>query len=339
MTYYRLNGLPETAPMDLYPLTFDPIYVPKIWGGRNLARLFGRDLPSGQAIGESWELADLPSAVSVVRDGPLAGRGLDELTRRLGPALLGPGRPAADGRFPLLLKFLDATDILSLQVHPDAEAAARIGRGAVAKSECWYVVESRRGFIYRGLLPGVSLEQFRLAVEQDQAHRFVRRLDVSAGQLHALPPGTVHALGAGVVVAEVQTPSETTYRVTDWGRGREIHVEQSMQCIRAGLEPAAATDEGDCLDMTVFRVCRRRLDAGRALELPRGRLVALMVIDCAPGTCVRHAGSVMPQVDLAPGRTVLLPADLRAAQVVAGGPALLLEVTLGEAAGGEQKLP
>ncbi|HOD84939.1 MAG TPA: class I mannose-6-phosphate isomerase [Phycisphaerae bacterium] len=317
--------------MDLYPLTFEPIYVPKIWGGRNLERLFARRLPPGEPIGESWELADLPSAVSVVRNGPLAGRGLHELTRSLGPALLGEARPAGDGRFPLLLKLLDANDILSLQVHPDARAAAEIGGTAVVKSECWYVVESRGGFIYDDLLPGTSLERFRRAVEQDQAERFVRRLDVAAGEFHRLPAGTVHALGAGVVVAEVQTPSDTTYRVTDWGRGREIHVEQSMRCIRVGLDPPGArASDPDSVDMAAFRVRRRRLDAGAPLDLPPGRLVAAMVLAAAPGTHVRHAGGVLPRVDLAAGDTVLLPAALQAVQVVAGGPGLLLEITLGE---------
>ena len=217
--------------MEPYPYKFVPIYKEKIWGGRNLQRLFGRDLPAGESIGESWELADLVEGVSRVANGPAAGTSLTDLTGRLGPRLLGRARPMPDGRFPLLLKLLDANDKLSLQVHPDADAVKAIGPGAALKTECWYVIESRGGMIYKGVLPGVTAEQFRKAVQSDTVERFVNACKVEAGDFHYLPAATVHALGAGVVIAEVQTPSDTTYRVTDWGRGREIHVERSMQCI------------------------------------------------------------------------------------------------------------
>ena len=155
--------------MELYPYKFNPIYVEKIWGGRSLHRLYGRDLPRGKLIGESWELADLAVGVSVVSNDPQAAATLTELTRQLGPALLGGCPPMPDGRFPLLLKLLDANDILSLQVHPDAEAVGRIGGDAALKTECWYVVESREGFIYKGVKAGVTAGQFRAAIESDAA--------------------------------------------------------------------------------------------------------------------------------------------------------------------------
>ena len=238
--------------MEPYPYKFVPIYKKKIWGGRNLQRLFGRDLPAGESIGESWELADLVEGVSRVANGPAAGTSLTDLTGRLGPRLLGGSRPMPDGRFPLLLKLLDANDILSLQVHPDADAVKAIGPGAALKTECWYVIESRGGMIYKGVLPGVTAEQFRKAVQSDTVERFVNACKVEAGDFHYLPAATVHALGAGVVVAEVQTPSDITYRVTDWGRGREIHVERSMRCIHFAetddfTEAADAAPDGDTL--------------------------------------------------------------------------------------------
>ena len=124
--------------MEVYPCKLEPIYVEMIWGGRNLERLFGRELPAGRKIGESWELADLPGRVSAAGNGPQAGASLTDLVGELEGELLGGAAPMPDGRFPLLLKLLDANDILSLQVHPDAEAVQAIGGDAALKTECWY---------------------------------------------------------------------------------------------------------------------------------------------------------------------------------------------------------
>ena len=319
--------------MSTYPLTFAPIYLEKIWGGRNLHRLFGRELPEGQAIGESWELADLPEGVSVVTNGPDAGTTLTELTARLGSRLLGGAAAMPDGRFPLLLKLLDANDILSLQVHPDADAVAAIGGDATLKTECWYICESRDGIIYKGCLPDVSAEMFRNAIETDLVEQVVRRYDVADGDFHYLPAGTVHALGAGVVVAEVQTPSDTTYRVTDWGRGREIHVDRSMQCIH--FEPAddeAPGADGETLLVTeFFTVARRVLAGGGAAVCPPGRCAALMFLEADQGATVRHGGDIEPAVAVRAGNTVLLPADLASPVVDAAGSCEWLEIVLPEA--------
>jgi mannose-6-phosphate isomerase len=315
--------------MDVYPYRFEPIYIEKIWGGRSFERLFGRPLPDGASIGESWELADLPEGVSIVANGPAAGTSLTELTRRLGADLLGRARAMPDGRFPLLLKLLDANDILSMQVHPDAEAVAAIGPGAALKTECWYVLESRDGMIYKGVLDGVTREKFREAIEADTAERVVRRIDVAAGDFHFLPAGTVHALGAGVVVAEVQTPSDTTYRVTDWGRGREIDVERSMQCIHfAPAGDVAPGADGETLLVTdLFTVARRAAAGGESSPLPAGRCAALMVLEGGPVE-VRHAGEAEPVTLVRAGDTVLLPAALGEAQAVGVEAGSWLEVTL-----------
>ena len=329
--------------MEVYPCTFEPIYVERIWGGRNLERLFPRELPPGKRIGESWELADLPGRVSVVSNGPLAGTTLSELTAGLGSDLLGAARPMPDGRFPLLLKLLDANDILSLQVHPDAEAVEAIrasGEQAVLKTECWYVLESRDGMIYKGVEDGVTREQFRHAVESDTVEEVVRPVRVAAGDFHYLPAGTVHALGAGVVVAEVQTPSETTYRVTDWGRGREIHVERSMQCIH--FTPADDTPPGAAgetlLATDFFTVALRSVAANETAALPAGRCAALMILRASgpveirlPAGGIGHAGGVEAVTRLGPGQTVLLPAALSGASLLSGQAASWLEITLPDA--------
>ena len=315
--------------MNIYPYKFEPIYKEKIWGGRNLERLFGRRLPDGKKIGESWELADLAEGASVVANGPDVGKGLRELTGRMGTELLGQARPVGGG-FPLLLKLLDANDVLSLQVHPDAAAVRRIGGDAALKTECWYVVEGRQGYIYKGLLPGATPPQFRAAVENDTAESLVKRYDVTAGDFHYLPAGTVHALGAGVVVAEVQTPSDTTYRVTDWGRGREIHVERSMECIHfAPADDRAPGASGETLLATeYFTVALRTADANRKQHLPQGECIALMFLSGDKPIEVFHAGAVEPAVPVRAGDTVLLPAALRGGGVVSSGAYSYLQITL-----------
>ena len=317
--------------MDVYPLKFEPIYKEKIWGGRNLERLFGRKLPPDALIGESWDLADLAEGVSVVRNGPAKGSTLTDLTEELGPKLLGKTKPTPEGRFPLLLKLLDANDILSLQVHPDAQAVARIGPDAAPKTECWYMVESRDGFIYKGVLPGTTPEQFRRAIETDTAETRTRRIECKTGDFHYLPAGTVHAIGSGLVVAEVQTPSDTTYRVTDWGRGREIHVERSMQCIHfepdVGPIPGAG---GDCLLKTeFFEVFLNNFEEGRRGEnvVSGGQCTAWMIVEGRGGTIT---GDFDEPVEFAAGDTILIPAALRNLTVTAAGPGKCLEIVLPE---------
>ena len=317
--------------MRITPLTFEPIYLEKIWGGRNLERLFGRDLPVGKQIGESWDLADLPNGASVVADGPAKGATLTELTAEMGSALLGGARAMPDGRFPLLLKLLDANETLSLQVHPDEAAVADIGGDAALKTECWYVLESRHGYIYKGVADGVTPQQFRSAIEADTCENVITRFDVTTGEFHYLPAGTVHALGAGVVVAEVQTPSDTTYRVTDWGRGREIHVDRSMQCIHFHPPAAAPGASGRTLLVTdYFTVAHRTAGEGEPFLPAAGRCTALMILSAAASVGVAYDNDGGEAISVGAGQTVLLPAGLEGARTQSPKPCSFLEITLPE---------
>ena len=233
----------------LYPLVFEPIYKEKVWGGRRLEAL-GRELPgdAGTAIGESWEVVDLATTSasggggnaehSVVRNGPLAGQTINQLIAEYGRDLIGDLPLSPQGGFPLLLKYLDASENLSVQVHP-SPAYAAAHPDAFLKSEAWYIIDCEPGaVIYKGIKEGVTPEQLRAAIKANTDEAVVPLMvgvPVRPGDCHYLPSGTCHALGGGILVAEVQTPSDTTFRVYDWGRtGRELHVEAALACIHFG---------------------------------------------------------------------------------------------------------
>ncbi|MEM9414633.1 MAG: type I phosphomannose isomerase catalytic subunit [Planctomycetota bacterium] len=261
--------MPETTL--LYPLLFEPIYKEKVWGGRAFERL-GRTLPgdADTPIGESWELVDLASTSasggggnaehSVIANGPLAGTSIDALIDEHQSRITGD-IAGATAAFPLLIKYLDASENLSVQVHPSPEYAA-VHPEAHLKSEAWYIVDAKPGaVIYKGLKPGVDADQFRAALaanHDDAVLPLLNTVPVAAGDCHYLPSGTCHALGAGVLVAEVQTPSDTTFRVYDWGRThRELHVDQAIACIDFESAPSDGPSQWE------VRVDRREPTARR----------------------------------------------------------------------------
>jgi mannose-6-phosphate isomerase len=227
--------------MNPCPIIFEPIFKPKLWGGRKLEALLGKSLPPNEPIGESWEAADLEDDQSVVAAGPAKGMRLDELVRQWGEGFLG-GADLFEGRFPLLLKYLDAREDLSVQVHPSPAVASARGGVTRVKNEAWYILDAEPGgCIYRGLTPGTTEAGFRAAIANGSCASLLQRIPVRPGQCYYLPSGTVHALGAGVVVAEVQTPSDVTYRVFDWnrvepatGKPRTLHVDDALASINFG---------------------------------------------------------------------------------------------------------
>lgn len=220
----------------LYPLIFHPILQQRVWGGRALERLFHKDLPPAPTpIGESWEISDQPDAVSVIANGPLAGKDLRFLMDSQRDALLGESSGAA-GRFPLLIKLLDAQQPLSLHVHPPASIAAFLN--GHPKTEMWYVAEARpNSELLAGLKRGITREGFAARLTAGFVADCFHRLHPKAGDALFLPAGRVHALGAGCVVLEIQQNSDTTFRVFDWnrlgldGKPRPLHLEQALQCI------------------------------------------------------------------------------------------------------------
>lgn len=234
----------------LDPFRLEPILLDRPWGGTRLSE-FGKSLPPDSSIGESWELVDLPQEVvpsiddpsSLVLDGPFAGARLRDMVADAAEDLMGPVAPTPDGRFPLLFKLLDAREHLSIQVHPNADYATRHPEARL-KTESWYVIDSAPGArIYLDTAPGVTVTEVESVMGTPGIVPLLGTQPAEPGAFHHVPAGLIHALGAGVLIAEVQTPSDTTFRIYDWageyGRSpRQLHPAESMASIT--LHPGAA---------------------------------------------------------------------------------------------------
>lgn len=287
------------------PLVFQPLFMERIWGGRRLETLFGKRLPPGVPIGESWEVVDRPEAQSVVDDGPWAGRTLHDLWVNHRREVF--GNIADAPRFPILIKLLDAQDKLSVQVHPPVSVAEEL-KGE-PKTECWYIADATPAAeLYVGIRPGISRAAFEQAIENGSADEHLHRIPVQAGDAMFLPSGRVHAIGAGNVIVEVQQNSDTTYRVFDWnrtdtdGQPRTLHIQDSLRCIDfADCEPALVAPNGEALVRdTLFHLERWELGATREAA-PPGEMA---IVGCVSGS-VECAGTALQA-----GGFFLVPAAL-----------------------------
>lgn len=296
--------------MKLYPLKFKPIFKERIWGGQSLKTYFGKDIPQGN-IGESWELADLPEDKSEIVNGPLAGKTIDQIINEFGEDVTGDKnyRPP----FPLLIKILDAQDVLSVQVHPDEATCKRSEKGD-PKTECWYIIDKApNAAIYKGLKPGTTKEQFEKAIEDGTTADLLEKIEVEVGDCHFLPSGTAHAIGKGLLIAEIQQPSDTTYRVFDWnrlddkGKGRQLHVEDALESIH--FDPSgdnlSVESVGRLVDSDQFNVDKARQAADCQTLLSSGQMKVLIFITGA-GTI---EGQDTETVQFVKGDTMLIPAS------------------------------
>ncbi len=330
--------------MKPYPLIFDPILKPKVWGGRFLAQL-GKSLPADATIGESWELADLPSSIpegrSVIANGSLAGQSLHEAIGQHEQQIMGAGSLTSEGGFPLLIKFLDARENLSVQVHPSADYV-REHRQSHLKSEAWVVIAAEPGAtIYRGVKPEVTAEQFASHIDSGAVADDLIAVPAKEGDCHYLPSGTCHALGAGIVVAEIQTPSDTTFRVYDWGRrGRELHVAEALKCIQFGepaeeaAEPASPIEAAGMRTILLLKTEHfvvERIEALTDAILPvvtSGLPVVWMILGGRVRITAFAASADSTEVDLPIGTTALMPAALENALARMVGETSLLRISL-----------
>src|SRR5438132_1074751 len=253
------------------PLTFRPIFMERIWGGRKLAELFGKKLPANKRIGESWEIVDRPEAQSVVARGPLKGKTLHELWNE-GRLLIFGEVPNAP-RFPLLIKLLDAHEKLSLQVHPPEQVARKLG--GEPKTEFWYVAAADPGAeLLLGFCKPSTRVQFEKALREGTAADYVHKIPVKPSDAAFLPAGRLHAVSAGNRLIEIQQNSDTTYRVFDWnrlddkGKPRQLHIEQALQSIDFNdVAPKLVEPQGEVLVRNeLFEVQKWNLAAAREIS-------------------------------------------------------------------------
>ena len=320
----RAFTMPE-APFP--PLTFAPIFKSLIWGGRRLGSILHKPIPLGDHIAESWEIADHRDDVSRVNAGRFTGASLRDLIRHRGAELLNKGRSSTrPDQFPLLVKFLDANDVLSVQVHPDDERAPRLADDN-GKSEAWVIVHAEPGsLIYAGLNPGVTREQFAEALGTSRIEPLLHRFEPKVGDCIMIPAGTVHAIGAGIVLAEIQQMSDATFRVHDWerlgndGNPRPLHPFEALESTDFAAGPIdpivtqAIPIPGGCREQLAtcpyFALERLTLNAPALV----GRDDRFTILIALQGDAeVIHAGDSTP---LRFGQTLLLPASTGPCEVV-----------------------
>lgn len=328
--------------MNLYPLKFSPRFVPKMWGGRALERVVDKSLPSDKSgaeipIGESWELFDFPPGSvgpdatqqgddpagwvsSRVANGPLKGENLHSVMLFERAALLGAAQPVETPhgpQFPLLIKFLDARQDLSVQVHPP-QAYVDAHPDAAIKNECWHVLDHEPDArILLGAKTGTTRAAFETSIREGTCEALLNSVKVRKGDTFYLPSGTVHALGAGAVVAEVQTPSDTTYRVFDFnridpatGKPRRLHVEQALDCIDFDTDATKnyappGDDDAVIVNAPQFTLHRRSATVGEKIANVTGELRVLIFLE-GSGTI----GGGKSPTEFAKGDTVLIPATV-----------------------------
>ncbi|MEY3897150.1 MAG: hypothetical protein RLZZ214_2671 [Verrucomicrobiota bacterium] len=258
------------------PITFSPLYMERVWGGRELERVYGRSLPDPEKpFGESWEIVDREKEQSVVSEGPLAGTTLHDLWTKRREEIFGSGLPAHP-RFPILIKVLDARDDLSIQVHPPVHLAA--GLGGEPKTEMWVIADCDPGAkLHVGLKNGVTREDFEKSIADGTVADCVHAITPQTGDSIFIASGRLHAIGAGFLIHEIQQNSDTTYRVFDWnrlgldGQPRELHVAESLASIDFNdFEPTMDTPVGDTLAACeYFKTDRKSLAAGDSIANPR----------------------------------------------------------------------
>lgn len=323
----------------LHPLVFEPLYRQYVWGGRRLVEQFGRNGPTSGPVAESWDIVDREDSQSIVAHGPLTGLSLGHLCRERHREVFGPHAVAYGGdrrSFPLLVKFLDAEQDLSVQVHPDDSAAASLSPPDRGKSEAWYVIASRpNSRVHLGLREGTDPFSLRRSIDSGSIDHVLATRRSRAGDCYYLPAGTVHALGAGNLVAEIQQSSDVTYRLHDWnrlgsdGRPRTLHVEAGLAAVRS-FTPVGAVERRGTSDP-----CTHRLVECPHFTLeevrPTGQWTAgtggtAEILICVSGSFQLEDRWNMPRIPT--GGTVLLPAAIGHQTILAETDSILLRATL-----------
>ena len=314
----------------LYPLVFQPIYLGKMWGGTQIKEFLKRDdIPDlKEPVGESWELVDREDEQSVVANGPLKGATITQLVKHYGKTLM--GSKYTGGRFPLLVKIIDASERLSLQVHPDEQACARLGDGAEPKTEMWYILNAKKGAkIMAGVNSRSTKQQLLSTIQTAEVEKHLQVFESEPSDAYFISSGTLHAIGEGNLLVEIQQNSDTTYRVSDWGRvdkdgkSRELHMEKALESINYinRTSPRIPGVAGVVQHNRKFPVVNRC----RFFTVDDLRLIGEWNEDTTASgsfhliTCVNKHIRISTNdsnVDLNPGQTCLIPASLGAYRIL-----------------------
>ena len=305
----------------LYPMKLRPALHVKVWGGRRLADMMGKRLPTDEPYGESWELHD----TALIANGALRGTRLGDLARDHGADLLGEGIAGGDG-MPLLAKLIDAADWLSVQVHPNDEQAREFENEPRGKTEAWVILHAEPGAqLVIGARTGAAREIVADAIQRNRLEALLVYAKVKAGDVLYIPANTIHALGPGILVYEIQQSSDVTYRLYDWrrlgldGQPRELHVERGLQVAKLESLPRVRRPENDLLvDGAYFRLWRHALAGGSLRIETNGRFQALT---CIAGR-VAAAAEGHEEIVLSKGETGLMPACVPAFEI--RGPGAIL---------------
>ncbi len=302
----------------LYPLKFKPVYKDYVWGGRNFEKL-GKQLPDG-IVAESWEVSCHKNGTSIVANGEFAGTALPDLIKQLGRDLIGNELPEKDlEKFPLLVKFIDADKNLSVQVHPDDRYAQVHENGEYGKNEMWYIIAAKPGakLVY-DVRPGVTREAFAQAVRDNNVEDYLKTIEVFPGDAINIPSGLVHAIGQGIMLAEVQQNSDTTYRVYDYGRtDRPLHIQKALEVIDFNSLGRKEKYEGLAIDLgngssKKYIVANHYFSVevysvnGKVTEYAGGEKFFIYTAFEGSGTIAWDTGSL----DMKAGESILLPAAL-----------------------------
>ena len=312
----------------MYPIKFENLYYDKIWGGRDL-EAFRNNLPEGE-IGESWDVACHPNGTGIVANGELKGKGFDEVIAEFGHALV--GSKVSTEKFPLLVKLINSREKLSVQVHPGDEYAKRV-ENQFGKTEAWYVVDAKPGAKLIVGTKNCDKEVFAKAIEEGKCEEFLNVVDVKKGDCFLINSGLVHAICEGLIIAEIQQNSDVTYRVYDYGRPREIHVEKSLDVIDFNLK-AENLSNSKIENFEIFdkvKLCKNKYFAMEKINIQNKYISSsekerFHIITCVDGEGSISGGSISEEIRI--GDSILIPANLGQYEIVGNISVLRSYVTI-----------
>lgn len=306
----------------LYPFKFEPIYKEKIWGGDNLKKYLNKNISNSSKIGESWEISDHFEDTSIVANGDLKGTTLHQLLLKFKRDLVGSKIEKSLKRFPLLIKFIDANDKLSVQVHPDDRYAEQNENNESGKTEMWYIVHAKKGAkLVAGLASGTTKKKFQKKLIDNKLKDVLHYVKVKSGDVIFIPSGRIHAITPGIIINEIQQNSDLTYRVYDWGRAgfngkpRELHIKKSLDVINfKDFAPDVMKVNPSCIGTNIitiliqcpyFQVEKYILNEKIKIESDRSSFNIISIID---GSGVLNWEK--KEIELNKGETILIPAVL-----------------------------